>query len=154
GGAMSGRVEIAYGKGLAGWWGRRIATKLGLPQRSGGLSLAVRIRSTPDALHWSRTFDGGKEVVSVFTPMGAWPDGYWIERVGSIQLMLRIDTSEGGWRWVPVRTSLWGVPLPHHLVPQLNASKRAVDGQYYFSVAVSHPLLGALFSYSGVLAPD
>jgi hypothetical protein len=154
GGTLSGRIAITYGSGVAGWLGRRMATRLGLPPHSGSAALSVRIRSDSNALYWSRAFNGGAEVTSIFVPAGSWPDGYWTEQIGALRLVLRMDTSAGGWRWIPLQTSLWGLPLPRHLAPRLIAGKRVENGQYHFSVALSHPMLGALFSYSGVLAPD
>jgi hypothetical protein len=153
GGRLNGRVTVVYGKGLAGWLGRKVATRLGVPPREGPIPLAVHIHSTPQALHWTRVFHGGMAAASIFTPVGAWPDGHWVERIGAISVSLRVDTSHGGWRWVPKRTSLCGVPLPRWLAPRLHASKHAIRGEYHFAVRLAHPLLGTLFSYEGTLLP-
>jgi hypothetical protein len=146
---LYGHVAVSYGEGIAGWLGRRVAAKLGLPPREGSIPLTVHIQSTVQALHWRRTFNGSRAVTSIFTPVGSWPCGYWIERIGVFRTELRVDASGGGWRWVPKRTSICGVPLPRWLTPRLDASKRVVAGQYQFDVTLSHPLLGTLFCYRG-----
>ncbi len=152
GGDLSGQVTVAYGKGLAGRLGRSVAAKLGLPPQEGSIALSVHIHSTRHALHWVRAFGAGQKVTSVFTPVGSWPDGHWVESVGGIRAELRVDTSGGGWRWVPKRTSIYGLAVPRWLAPQLDAFKRVTEAQYQFAVTVSHPLLGTLFAYSGTLA--
>jgi hypothetical protein len=151
GGVLSGHVTVTYGAGLAGWLGKRVAARLGLPPHEGCIPLAVHIHSTQHALHWVRVFGAGEAVASIFTPVGAWPDGHWVERIGVIRAELRVDTSDGGWRWIPKRTSIYGVPLPGGLAPRLDAFKRVTQGQYQFAVTLFHPLLGTLFSYGGTL---
>jgi hypothetical protein len=113
--------------------------------------LEIRIHPTPDALQWSRQFNRGRAAVSVFRPVGRWPDGCWIEHVGPLRLALKVDVQNGEWRWNPVGMRLWGLPLPAWAAPRVVATKGVEDKRYRFSVVVSHPLLGLMLSYGGVL---
>lgn len=151
GGTLTGRVQVEYGPGIAGWIGRRIAAKTGAPQTTGMVGFCVEIRHTGDALVWSRTFESGAQMRSLFRPHGAFPDGYWSESTGGVELHLGVDIREGGWRWVPQRCKVRGIPLPLWLVPRTDAYKTVVGDQYRFAVTLSLPVLGKLMSYSGDL---
>ncbi|HEU4669103.1 MAG TPA: DUF4166 domain-containing protein [Dyella sp.] len=152
-GKLHGEVAIAYGRGLAGWLGRRIATRLGLPRDAMHVPMRVYIHSDNTALHWERRFGDGPVMRSVFTPSGHWPDGHWLEQTGALRLVLRVDTADGGWRWLPVASSLRGIPLPRVVVPRVEAGKCVEAGRYRFHVTVSLAPLGLLFGYAGLLSP-
>lgn len=152
GGSLSGTVLIEYGRGLAGWLGRRMASGFGLPSGLGAVPLEVSIYSDEHSLHWDRVFAGASRVSSVFTPVGAWPKGYWVEKTGLVTLCLQVEVGGGVWRWKPLRSSLLGVPVPSFVMPQVVAYKAVEGEKYRFYVGVSLPLIGFLFSYSGVLA--
>lgn len=153
GGTLHGDVYIVYGGGLAGVIGRRIAKKLNVPG-AGRHKFMVRISHHSDGLHWDRTFDDTTDMRSVFTPVGAIDDGYWIEQTGPLKLRLTVDIEKGGWYWRCLGFQLWGVPLPVWLFPNSRAYKTIEDGQYRFYVGFSLPLLGPLLSYSGLLRAD
>lgn len=57
GGSLYGTVDVRLGTGLAGWVGRRLAQKLGVPPRDGTALMRVSIYSTATELHWDRTFN-------------------------------------------------------------------------------------------------
>lgn len=156
GGNLSGQVEIRCGSGLAGVLGRRLARSIGVPVDLPTRGFGVRIEHTDTALVWSRRFEGGARMVSRFEPVGAWPDGCWIERTGALRLRLAVDVVDGGWHWRPLRTTLWGIPLPRWLVPASSASKHVENGRYVFRVAFALAGLGPLLSYAGTLdaVPD
>lgn len=151
GGTLSGRVDIATGRGLAGMLGRRFARGLGVPVDRPSRGFEVRIGHTGTALIWARRFEGGAEMVSRFEPVGIWPDGHWIERTGALQLRLTVDVIDGGWHWRPLRTTLRGVPLPRFLVPASSASKRVENGRYVFRVVFALAGIGPVLSYGGTL---
>ena len=91
GGRLAGDVHISFGRGLAGLFGRRLARRLGIPDDAGRHVLDVDISHDHVALLWDRRFNGRTRVASVFRPVGAWPDGYWIEHIGPLELHLGVD---------------------------------------------------------------
>lgn len=151
GGRLSGSAEINYGSGLAGLIGSRLAAKMKLPQ-SGVHKLQVDISHSDKALVWSRSFNGGPPVVSLFEPVGSHTDnGYWIEKSGAIRLHLTVEVIDGGWYWHCQKMSFWGIPLPLWLLPKSDAYKLIEDNRYRFSVTFTLPLIGTLVSYRGLL---
>ncbi len=154
GGTLSGVVRVRHGRGIAGWLGARIARRLGIGPHTGDVALHVAIRSDDAVLHWDRRFGAGGWMRSEFHPVGAWPDGYWIEKTGAIALALMVDTDAGGWRWRPLRGWIHGLRVPMLLLPRVIAYKAISDGQYVFHVSLSLPLIGVLLAYEGRLQPQ
>lgn len=154
GGVLLGTVDIRLGKGVACLLGKRIARKLGIPPKEGVVPLAVSIFSTREALHWNRTFNEASEFSSVFTPVGRYPAGHWVESSGPFQLLFGVSIVQGGWEWQPRGGRLYGLPIPAWLLPHTSASKRADQGRYQFSVEVTVPLFGKVLAYSGKLASN
>jgi hypothetical protein len=151
GGRLSGRIEIGFGPGLAGWAGRRLARRLGLPADRAESGFTVEIRHEDGVLHWDRRFENGNCMVSRFRPVGTWPDGYWLEETGQLRLRLTVDIVEGGWHWRPLGLRWGWVPLPLGLVPRSLAYKRIEGGRYRFEVAFTLPVFGRLLRYGGLL---
>ena len=148
---LQGTVELQFGKGLAGVIGRRLANKLGLPTIEGEKELEVEIKNENGALVWSRQFDKNNKMISIFTPTGHYPGGFWREETGPIKMDLGVRVIEGGWYWQ--QRSIWfkSIRLPLWLFPSSHAYKKVVDGLYEFSVSFSLPIIGKLLSYSGKL---
>lgn len=151
GGTLSGPVEIALGRGPARPFGHAIARKLGIPLLAGPHTLRVEIGHRSDCLLWKRRFDDLHRMDSAFHPIGAWPDGLWLERTGPVRLGLAVDVIEGGWYWRCRKAWFFGIRLPLALFPQSTAYKRIEDGRYRFQVAFAMPLLGEVLSYGGLL---
>jgi hypothetical protein len=151
GGRLQGTVNLRLGKGLAGVAGRRLAHRLGLPLSPGVHEFSVDIVHDADGMQWLRCFDGVFAMTSHFRPVGAWPEGYWLEHTGALEMRLGVDVVDGDWHWTVRGTRLRGVPLPRGLLPQLTAHKRIRDGKYDFFVGVALPGLGQVLSYSGQL---
>lgn len=152
GGRLEGDIELSFGRGLAGLLGRRLARKMGLPTQPGNHRLAVDISHDPSTLYWDRCFDGGQRMASVFQPAGHWPDGFWIERTGAIELRLGVELVNGGWFWRLRSARIGRLPVPRWGLPRSEAGKIVVDGRYRFFVAFSLPLLGRLLCYGGDLS--
>ena len=150
GGELHGVVEIGFGSGIAGFFGRRIARRLGLPI-AGTAQLRVRIEHVKTRMDWHRQFDAGPDFRSCFEPIGSYPDGYWQESSGRLQLQLGVDILQGGWCWRQRALRLWGMRVPNWLAPQTHAGKEIRAGDYCFHVAIQLPLLGRALSYSGRL---
>lgn len=152
GGVLRGPVDVAFGRGIAGAFGRRLAAKLGIPRD--GAVMRVDIHADDTGLHWHRQFNGGNGFRSLFVPVGRHPDGYWRERTGAVELRLRVAIVDGAWHWRHVGTRWHGIALPRRLLPSVAASKAYVDGAYRFDVAIRLPLLGTVLGYRGALALD
>jgi hypothetical protein len=155
GGQLSGPAEVGFGPGMAGWLGRRLARRLGLPTQAGPCLMEVAISQDKGCLVWARRFslpgEPPRTMVSVFQPQGQWPTGHWLEHSGAMQFKLGVDVREGGWYWRVLGARLHGVPLPVKLLPQSYAYKRIEDGRYRFEVMYAAPLLGPLLWYRGLL---
>lgn len=151
GGSLQGKVSLQFGYGLAGLVGRRLALKVGLPTTPGDKNLEVEIKNINGSLVWSRQFDKRNKMVSVFTPNGFYPSGYWREETGAIKMDLGVKVIEGGWHWQ--QRAIWfnSIRLPLWLFPSSHAYKKVVDSSYEFSVSLSFPIIGKLVSYSGIL---
>lgn len=155
GGTLQGKVDVGVGRGLAGWLGRRIAARMGLPIAPGA-QLRVVISHDGKRLRWARHFGTGStavEKVSWFEPHGRWPTGHWEERTGALLFKLTVDVEEGAWHWRLLGARWHGIPLPVALLPQSRAGKRIVDGDYEFAVEIIAPVLGPLLWYRGRLRP-
>lgn len=151
GGVLRGEVGIVTGRALGGWLGRRVARRLGVPLGRARRGFEVRIEHDAKAMRWTRRFDDGSVLVSVFEPMGRYPHGEWRERNGAVTLRLGVDTDGGGWRWRLRGVSLRGIPLPRWPL-RMQAWKRIErDGGYRFCVAFALAGGGLLLRYEGVL---
>lgn len=152
GGTLRGPVQIEFGSGSAGWIGRRLARRLGVPTTTGAAMLEVSIFSNADGLHWQRRFNGGTRFDSLFVPVGQYPSGHWIESSGRLRLKLQVAVRAGGWHWLQRGAWLGPLAIPNFLLGTTTAGKQIVDGQYRFCVAIALPLLGNVLSYAGSLA--
>lgn len=152
GGVLQGEVRIGLGRGLAGWLGRRLAARLGLPPPPDRLPFEVRIAHPAQQLSWDRWFDDGRvRMHSLFRPVGCWPTGYWLETTGFLRLCLTVDVIDGGWHWRCLGVRIAGLTLPPWLFPRSRAYKCIDDGRYRFHVGFALPLLGTLLWYEGLL---
>jgi len=154
GGSLTGTIIIEPGRGLAGWVGRRLAGRLGMPVDRRERGFTVEIRHDDGVLHWNRHFDDGSRMVSLFRPVGTWPEGYWIETTGKLRLTLTVDVIEGGWYWRPLHIALGRLRLPLALFPRAAAYKRIEAGRYRFCVAFTVPILGMVLHYGGLLEAE
>lgn len=155
GGALNGQIGISTGRGLAGLLGRRLAARLGIPTDRALRGFRVDISHSQDAMRWRRRFDDGGELLSVFRPVGRYPQGHWLESTGPARIKLGVDLEGGGWRWRVLGVAVAGVPLPRSAFPRTQAYKRIEshpDGERYrFAVAFSWFPFGELLRYEGAL---
>lgn len=147
---LSGDIQLSYGSGLSGVIGKRLGVKLGLPESSGLHPLTVDISHSNGQLVWSREFEQAR-LVSIFTPAGNYPDGFWCEKTGSIELELGVEIKDGGWFWIQRKLRFMGVPIPGILYPRTTAYKKIVDGKYEFGVELSYRFFGTFVKYTGLL---
>jgi hypothetical protein len=158
GGTLGGEIAISSGTGLAGRIGRRLARKLGIPVDRPRRGFRVDIVHDEQQMQWRRRFDDGSELLSIFRPVGRYPDGHWLESTGPARMKLGVDLDGGGWRWRLLGVDVRGVPLPLFLFPRTDAYKRiecderGESGERYrFAVAFSLFPFGELLRYEGAL---
>ncbi len=154
GGELTGTVNLEFGSGISGVIGRKLAAKLGLPSNAGNHDFKVLITHKNGSLYWSRQFDLKHKMVSVFTPHGNYPTGYWSETTGKLSLILGVKIFEGGWHWVQRKIKFMGISMPLWLFPSSHAYKQIKNEMYEFSVTFKIPVIGKLLSYSGKLLPQ
>jgi hypothetical protein len=148
---VGGTVAMRFGTGLAGVLGRRLARRLGMPDVAGPQHLIVDVGHDATRMRWQRRFGDGHALLSVFAPVGHFPDGHWIEDTGRIALALQVDINGDGWDWRLVGARLRGMSLPLWLLPRFSAYKRVEAGRYRFHVGFALPGLGELMAYEGLL---
>ncbi len=151
GGTLVGKVSLNFGERLAGFVGKRLAKKLGIPLQPGEHELRVEIRHRENSLYWNRCFDRQNTVLSIFQAFGNYPAGYWLEKTGPIELKLTIDIIDSAWHWRVLGVCVFGWPIPLVLFPHSKAYKKIVDQYYQFHVSFSMPWIGQLFCYEGRL---
>ncbi|MEE2732114.1 MAG: DUF4166 domain-containing protein [Pseudomonadota bacterium] len=144
GGQLTGQVSLAFGRGVAGVIGRRLARKMGLPS-AGDHHLRVTIFHDEHCLHWYRQFNQQETVESRFKPVGTLHQGYWLETTGPLTMRLTVDILNGAWHWRCLNVTLYGCPIPLWLIPKMEAYKTVEDGRYRFHVSFSYPWLGVVF---------
>ena len=155
-GTLRGPVEVRVASGAGRAIGERLRRKLGLPLPGPGHTLEVRISHDNERMLWERRFDGGEAAfASRFIPVGQFPDGYWRETSGALELHMGVVLDDdGGWHW-RTRRVLWkGLRVPQFLLPRVVAHKRWHQGAYDFAVSVRVPGLGEVVGYTGRLLPD
>lgn len=154
GGTLRGPVTFWFRKGIAGALGRRLARHLGIPDVAGQHQLDVEIGHSAGTMSWNRCFDRSQFLRSIFRPIGRWPDGHWFENTDPMEFTLNVAVIEGGWYWRIVGARLRGVPMPLWLLPRVTAYKRIEADKYRFHVGFALPVVGDVFSYSGLLELD
>lgn len=152
GGVLTGKVDITYGRGVASLPGRRLGRKLGLPLREGLVALRVDISYSDSAMIWTRQFGNtGKSMVSSFTPVGSYSNGYWTESTGGIELQLAVEVQNAEWHWIQRAARIKGIAVPAFLMPVLTAWKFVDNDGYHFMVRLHKHGLGLLVQYQGIL---
>jgi hypothetical protein len=79
GGVLIGKVNLEYNSGVAGFLGRKMGAKLGLPLKGGEYDFEVNILHKEEKLFWSRKFGDNFSMTSEFEPFGRYPSGHWEE---------------------------------------------------------------------------
>lgn len=155
GGTLGGQIALSTGTGLAGAIGRRLARKLGIPIDRPRRGFRIDIVHDQQQMQWRRRFDDGSELISIFRPVGRYPDGHWLESTGPARMRLGVDLDGGGWRWRLLGVDVRGLRLPLFLFPRTDAYKRIEPGgegeRYRFAVAFSLFPFGELLRYEGAL---
>jgi hypothetical protein len=139
---LSGDARVSRGGGVAD----AIATVMRLPAAAERVAMSVEGDHLPDRMIWNRRF-GDRKFASCFMLR----QGRLVESLGPFQLQLRLEVQDRVLRYRLERVTLFGVPVPRALAPQLEAWEGERDGRYDFAVEVRLPFLGRLVRYEGLL---
>ena len=138
---LTGRAQITRGSGFA----NLVATLMGMPA-AGPVAMSVDGDHLPDRMIWDRQF-GDRQFRSCFRLDGT----RLIESLGPFRLHLRPEVRDRRLRYVLERVTIFGVPVPPSLAPDLEAWESESDGRYAFAVEVRLSLIGRLVRYEGLL---
>ena len=139
---VEGSSRVRHGRSRV----NRLAAKiLGLPQ-PGQWPLRLCIEQRGNRQWWLRDFGGIK-----FTTRQWHDDGLVVERVGWMQLALRLDECNGRLVYRLAFCRLFGIRLPAILAPRVHAWETASVAQLAFCLDIYLPWTGRLIAYSGRL---
>lgn len=148
GGRWAGRADVEGARGPA----RLVARLFGFPRA--GRDVPVEVAFSTDAEGrevWERRF-AGRPMRSVQEEGRGRFAHLVVERFGPFAFGLALVRDGARLRMVARRWTLWGVPLPHALLPGGEAWEED-DGRFRFHVEIRAPLLGRLVRYEGWLGP-
>lgn len=148
-GIWRGSADITTGNT---WVARRIAKVLGFPSAGTGIPVTVTTTSIDGGERWQRDF-ASHRMTTTQEPGRGRMEGLIVERFGPIAVGLGLVAKEKRLWLVPRRWTVFGLPLPHWLLPSGDTFETEHDGAFQFDVTVKVPLLGLITAYRGTLSP-
>jgi hypothetical protein len=139
---LTGPARVTRGGAIA----NILANLMGLPAAADRITMSVDGDHLPDRMIWNRRF-GDRKFESRFQLR----QGRLVESLGPFRLRLRLDVQDHRLRYVLERVTLFGVPVPRRMAPDLEAWEGERDGRYDFAVEVRLPFIGRLVRYEGLL---
>jgi len=148
GGSARGIFCVTRGKG---WLCRALADRMRLPPQGDIVALQLRVVVEGDQERWVRRFDGVR-----FQTVQSARAGLLIETAGPLRFGFRVAAGPECLRFEQVRGWLYGLPLPHALMPRVMATATATarEASWAVDVGVELPLIGLLARYSGEMVPE
>lgn len=122
------------------------ADAMNLPAAAERVTISVEGEHLPDRMIWNRQF-GDRQFRSCFTL----DRGRMIESLGPFRLRLRLEARDRRLHYVLEHVTLFGLPVPRFLAPQLEAWEGEREGRYDFALEVRLPVIGRLIRYEGLL---
>lgn len=145
----TGHADVRRGSGIMA---RIVAVVFGFPKAASQASVTVTLSPEDGAERWTRNFDG--KVFSSVQSCGTGKNEYLLmERFGVVSFALAIVVKDGRLCLVPRRWSLLGMPMPGFLLPDGLSFETEEDGEFWFDVEISAPLVGLIVAYKGTLRP-
>src|SRR5262249_24081788 len=132
---------------------RTMARLARLPAAGEAVDVRLQVTAQEEGEEGRRTF-AGRPLVSMQYDRGA---GLLVERLGTMEMLLRLEVVGGAFRYQTVSAALrlgsLRIRLPYRLSPYVTAWEKAVGdtNQIHVSVDVTLPLLGRLVGYDGIL---
>lgn len=144
-----GRCQVRRGKSRLAQW---LAEIFDLPKAGEDLLLRVTFDAQFGIERWTRLF-GAHKMRSVQKQVFFRGTPYVLERIGPMAAVLAPTPKDGGLALETRRITLFGLPLPRFLAPQVSAREFADAGLFRFDVRVTLPIVGLLVHYRGFLIP-
>lgn len=123
-----------------------VARLFSLPRASPPAPMRFELRATPTEESWLRLFPS--------RPMHsrlALEAGHLTERFGPVRLHFFLQADKSGLRMILKKLTIWGIPLPHFLLPTVLAEETASPGKLHFAAGASFPIVGLVAQYRGHL---
>ncbi|MFO0553620.1 MAG: DUF4166 domain-containing protein [Polyangiaceae bacterium] len=141
----------------AGWLARFGATVMRLPRAAPDVRTSLVVTTEGDHQLWSRSF-AGQPVVSTQYEVGA----MLAERFGLVEVQLALEVVAGELHYRAARARLClgplRIPIPGFLCPKVEGRAYVDDetppGHMSLLIRISHPLVGLVVSYAGVVRPE
>jgi hypothetical protein len=111
----------------------------------------VSVGRSPAGETWIREFDGRRFRSNHSAGRGRF-EGLVVEQFGPIRFGLAVLERDGRLGLQVRRWSIFGLPLPRHLMPWSSAWESDVGGRFSFDVEICLPGLGPIVRYRGWLA--
>jgi uncharacterized protein YbjT (DUF2867 family) len=143
-GGADGEGTVTRGRNLLA---RLFARIMGMPP-AGTTPLHVAFTERDGAERWTRDF-GGHCFASELSARA----GGVTERFGPMRFHFDLPSNGEGLRMALAGWSLFGVPLPRFLAPNIAAREWQEGDRFRFEVEVAMPLIGRIVHYTGWLKP-
>jgi hypothetical protein len=147
--AAAGRCRIELGRTRLALI---LARLMRLPSAAGDVPVTVSFAVRDGGETWRRNFGGAMLTSRLRRGEGALA-GLLIERRFPVAAAIRLVADAGGVVYEPVRSWLFGLPLPSRLQPKVTARESVADGNFQFDVEIGAPLIGRIIRYRGWLRP-
>ncbi len=130
-----------------------VARLFSFPDQGADIPVSVTFLTAASGVEtWGRNF-AGRLMVSTQEP-GRGRNAHLItERFGPFAFGLAMVTQGAKLRVIPRRWTLFGLPLPHALMPSGNSYETEQNGKFRFHVEIALPLIGPVVTYDGWLDP-
>ena len=148
--AVEGRATVERG---ASPLARMVAALFGFPPEGRDIPVKVDFTLREGREIWRREFAGRTFASTQEAGRGRF-DRLLCERFGPFAFGLALVCDAGQLRLVPRAWSVFGIPLPHALVPRGTSYESAEDGRFHFHVEIGLPLIGLIVRYRGWLMPS
>lgn len=145
----SGAAQIKRGPGILA---RIVAACIGAPPSGEQVPVTVTFQPDTKGELWTRDF-GGK-IFKSHQRVGSGKNTHLIvERFGPIDVSLALVIEKNRLRLIPRRWAIFGIPLPHSLLPRGNTFESEEGGCLKFDVELAAPIVGLICAYKGALKP-
>jgi hypothetical protein len=151
---FSGLCNVIRGESFIA---KAIASLIGFPLTGIDQPISVSFTETNKSngrftQRWTRTIAARKFHSNMFMGAGRW-HRLLCERFGPATFALALTTDANGVQLVLRAWSLFGIPMPMLLAPQVNANETGKDRKFNFHIELSHPWIGLIIQYQGWLDP-
>ena len=122
-----------------------------MPHAGRDLPVTVRFIARGGSEHWERDFSG--RIMRSRLSHARIP-GEITEQFGAFAFTIRLRWDGTRLHYQIVKGKLFGIRLPHALLPRVAALEMAVEDRFWFDVSLRAPLVGLLAHYRGWLQTD